>query len=70
MHEDNLTEADVLSVLCLSLQPGLKNNRPCTVTIEQGQYTRLVVHLFPTDRETNTSARQGRNLSTKKKGAK
>ena len=50
VHEDNLTEADVLSVLCLSLRPGLKNNRPCTVTIDQGQDTRLVVHLFPTER--------------------
>ena len=37
VHEDNLTEAEVLSVLCLSLRPGLKNNRPCTVTIGQGQ---------------------------------
>lgn len=67
LHEDNLTEADVLSMLCLSLHPGLKNNRPCIVTIEQGQDTRLVVQLFPTDRKTNAAAPQERKFSSRKK---
>ena len=70
LHEDNLTEADVLSMLCLSLRPGLQNNRPCTVTIDQGQDTRLVVHLFPTERKSNTSARPARNSYSKKRSAK
>ena len=67
VHEHNLTEADVLSVLCLSLRPGLKNNKPCTVTIDQGQDTRLVVHLIPTERPANNAnARRATSVSRRR----
>ena len=67
LRENNLTEADVLSILCLSLRPGLENNRPCTVTIGQGQKTRLVVQLLPTDRKRMPPNRR-RKTSLRRKG--
>jgi hypothetical protein len=70
MCEDNLTEIDVLRMLCLSLRPGLQHNRPCTMTIDQGQKTRLVVHLIPTDRKTKAAAPYKRKFSSRKKGGR
>jgi len=53
MHQDSLSQVDVLNLLALTVRPGLAMDARCTVTVCQGTTVRLVVDLYP-EREEKT----------------